>query len=283
MNKIIILSPPRSGSSILARLIESAGYKNFISKNSFLLSGSEYNKNGYFEDIAITLLNDQLIRMCYGSDYSFLHTPSFDSYKKINLHNNISFKYNLENLFIPSQYKEKIFEYTGNTWDSWGITRMLEGEKWHKCYNRYNIDNYTNIIDALSEIVTSFNNNNQNIIIKDPRLALIMPVYKFDQKIKILYIKRQYKNIKKSILKHYGPNLFTKKYIFDTKYCSNYFNYLIKYQSFRYYIKTYNKIIEESLNKYESLTIDYEKLNKKSTIDKINYFIGSSIDSTLIK
>ena len=52
MKNIIVLSLPRSGSSLLANLLESSGYVNYTTDNSHLLNSSEFNKNGYFEDTA---------------------------------------------------------------------------------------------------------------------------------------------------------------------------------------------------------------------------------------
>ena len=57
-NRVIVLSLPRCGSSLLTNLISSAGYNVYGSE---LLGPSAFNIDGYFEDTKVTLLNDQLI------------------------------------------------------------------------------------------------------------------------------------------------------------------------------------------------------------------------------
>jgi hypothetical protein len=151
MAKILILSPPRNGSSVLANLVESSGYKNYTSDNSTLLNPSEFNKAGYFEDTLITLLNDQLIRMVYGDEYSFLYTPTLEQFKNINLNYSSNFFHDIESPFIPENYQNKIEHYTGKDWDVWGLTRMFPGEKWYKCYSKYGVDTKENIIKTLIE------------------------------------------------------------------------------------------------------------------------------------
>ena len=74
-NKIVVLSLPRCGSSLLTSLIESANYEVYTSKDSQLLGSSGFNKNGYFEDRVLTLLNDQIIRGVFGNEYNFLYMP----------------------------------------------------------------------------------------------------------------------------------------------------------------------------------------------------------------
>lgn len=280
MAKIIILSLPRSGSSILAQLIASSGYKNFVSKNSSLISASEFNKGGYFEDILITLLNDQLIRLVYGYDYSFLYSPTLSQFKNIQFPLTSDFSYNLEDIFLPEDYSQKIKEYSGCDWDVWGLTRMVEGQKWHNCYSKHGVSNYQEIKNTLNNLVNQFNNSDEDILIKDPRLALVAPLYNLKD-FKVIYIKRNAEDTLNSMRKHYGVNLFTSNYLPYSNYCSNHFNYKVKYQDFNYYFKTYNNIIEEFIKDKDSLTLNYENLNSLDTLNNLNNFIGGEVDINL--
>lgn len=145
-NKVIVLSLPRCGSSVMTSLISSAGYNVYTSTG--LLGPSSFNKDGYFEDIKITLLNDQLIRMVYGSDYSFIHTPALDEFKlKTNQSlTQTDFEFDLDDIYFPPNFENQLSEYIGCDWDVWGLTRMLPGGKWYNAYSKYKVKNYNQII-----------------------------------------------------------------------------------------------------------------------------------------
>lgn len=281
-NKVIVLSLPRCGSSVMTSLISSAGYNVYTSAG--LLGPSSFNKDGYFEDIKITLLNDQLIRMVYGSDYSFIHTPSLNEFKsKTNqLLTQTDFEFDLDDIYFPPNFENQLNDYIGCGWDVWGLTRMLPGGKWHNAYSKYKVKNYNQIIQSITEIEDYINNSKENIILKDPRLALVLPFYKFND-CKFIFIKRGKDNTLKSMRKHYGKNLFTLNYLPGTEYCSNHFNYKIKYQDFDYYYETYSSIIETNIKDKESITINYEDLSKENTINLLNNFIQGEININLLK
>jgi hypothetical protein len=282
VNKIIVLSLPRCGSSVITSLISSAGYKVYAETN--LLGPSVFNKDGYFEDTKLTLLNDQLIRMVYGGDYSFIHTPSLEEFKNKTVYpaNQIDFEYDLDDIYFPPDYNNKTEEYIGCSWDVWGLTRMLPNTKWYKAYSKFKIKTHPQIISALNEVTDYINNYKENIILKDPRLALVLPFYKFTD-CKYVFIKRNKENTLKSMRNHYGKNIFTQNYLPDTKYCSNHFNYKVKYQDFDYYYKTYTSIIEENIKDKESFVLNYEDLSNGNTINKLNTFINGNININLLK
>ena len=281
-NKIIVLSLPRCGSSVITNLISSAGY-NVYSKTN-LLGPSVFNKDGYFEDTKLTLLNDQLIRMVYGNDYSFIHTPSLEDFKTKTSSplNQNDFEYDLDNIYFPPNYEDKIKEYIGCDWDVWGLTRMLFNEKWYKAYSKFKVKTYSQITSALEEVTDYINNYKENIILKDPRLAIVLPFYKFTD-CKYVFIKRNKENTLKSMKNHYGKNIFTQNYLPGTEYCSNHFNYKVKYQDFDYYYKTYTSIIEENIKDKESFILNYEDLTDNNTINKLNTFINGNININLLK
>jgi len=281
MSNILILSLPRSGSSVMAQLITSAGYKNYINENSELITPSQFNKDGYFEDTFITLLNDQLIRFYYDFNYSFLYTPSLEQFKNLHLKNIKNSNGDTSEIYIPPDYKHKIEEYTGCDWDVWGLTRLLKGGKWYECYSKFGIQNIEEVKDKLTKLIDKINSQD-GLIIKDPRLALIAPLYNL-KNFKVIYIKRNKEDTLKSMRRHYGKNLFTTNYLPNTKFCSNHFNYKIGYQNYNYYYKTYNNIIEEYIRDKNSLIIEYEQLSNPNVIKNINNFIQSEINLNLLK
>jgi hypothetical protein len=276
MKNILIISLPRSGSSLLSNLLNSANYNYYIAENSSLINKSCFNVNGYFEDTQLTLLNDQLIRISHGSDCSFLYPSA-----KFNIPIDYSdFYYDLDDVYFPNDHIFDVKKYTGCDWDVWGLTRMGVGEKWHKCYSRYEVDSGKNIQKTLSKILNQFKAKN-NLIIKDPRFALVYPFYN-SVDFKIIYIKRDKSDILTSMRKHYGKNLFTENYFENTFFCSNHFNYKVKYQNFEDYFEIYTNYIKNFITNKDCLTIDYETIRDSKTISNINDFIGSKVDENII-
>lgn len=285
-NKIIILSLPRSGSSLLANLISSSGYDPFQSKDSFLLEKSNFNRDGYFEDNVLTLLNDQIIKCVYGEEFSFLHVPTLEVIKEKFKNKEIRTKeyfYDVDDdvVFFPENYEENIERYTGSTYDIWALTRMRKGGKWNKCYSKNNIASFKQIIKKIKEISTEFNLKD-NIVLKDPRLSLTIPFFEFVDDVKFIFLTRNEDDCLNSMRKHYGINLFTDKLLPKTNICSNYFNYKIQYQSFQFYYNTFNKCIENFLLNKNFISITYDEiLNKK--IEHLEDFIERKIDRSIIR
>ena len=286
LNKIIILSSPRSGSSLLTKLIELSGYDVYKSVDSYLLPSSEFNRSGYLEDNLLTLLNDQIIRMVFGADYSFLHTPSMDEIKtkfkcKVIEQSNYSYDITDDTLFVPKNYNKHIKQYTGANHDIWAITRMIDNGKWEKCYSKNNVKTYSDIMLKIKEVSKTFNNNKTNLVLKDPRLVLTLPFFNFSDTTKFIYLTRKNTTCLDSMKKHYGINLFTQNYIPGTDICSNYFNYKIKYQTVDSYFNIYNNTIEHVLENKPHIKISYEDIleNKVSLLED---FIGKKINTDLI-
>lgn len=159
---------------------------------------------------------------------------------------------------------------------------MTYGGKWYKAYSKYNVETFNKILIALKEVENYINNSKENIVIKDPRFALTLPFFKFNN-CKFVFIKRDKNNTLKSMRKHYGKNLFTQKYLPSTEYCSNHFNYKVKYQDFDYYYETYSSIIEENIKDKESIIINYEDLSNENTINLLDTFIQGKININLLK
>lgn len=82
MNKnIVILGCPRSGTSLVANLVKSAGYDADMEGTKPLMKPNpDYNPDGYFERIDVVKMNDNLIKDI-GKDYNFLNPPSLEEIK----------------------------------------------------------------------------------------------------------------------------------------------------------------------------------------------------------
>jgi len=88
MNKnIAILGCPRSGTSLVAHLVKSAGYDadNYGTRD-LMKPNKDFNPDGYFERIDIVKTNDRLIHLI-GENYNFLNPPTLH---KVKANNNIS-------------------------------------------------------------------------------------------------------------------------------------------------------------------------------------------------
>ena len=271
-----ILSLPRSGSSYLTSMLLKLGKKNF---NFFLKikpNHYELNKDGYYENTFVTLLNDQLIRLNYGLKYSFLYPPSYNIFKKSNNFNK-SYSYDLDdtNVFIPKNYSNKLYDYTGFNWDVWGLSRMQQKKKWHKIYEKYNLKTFKEI--KLSKIRFERKINALNdYVIKDPRFLLTFKYYNL-KNFKIILINRDKNELLKSLRRHYGKNIFTKKYLPESKIVSNHFNHKIGYISYSEFCERYNSVKFFLKKKFKSrvLDVNFNRLIKleKNTLNKINDFI----------
>ena len=271
-----ILSLPRSGSSYLTSMLLKLGKKNF---NFFLKIKPNYyelNKDGYYENTFVTLLNDQLIRLNYGLKYSFLYPPSYNIFKKPNNFNK-SYSYDLDdtNVFIPKNYLNKLHDYTGFNWDVWGLSRMQQKKKWHKIYEKYNLKTFKEI--KLSKIRFERKINALNdYVIKDPRFLLTFKYYNL-KNFKIILINRDKNELLKSLRRHYGKNIFTKKYLPESKIVSNHFNHKIGYISYSEFCERYNSVKFFLKKKFKSrvLDVNFNRLIKleKNTLNKINDFI----------
>jgi len=285
---ILILSLPRSGSSLLTNLITSCGYNFSITKgrgSSF--TAHEFNKGGYFEDVIFTLLNDQLIRLYFGLSRNFLNPPYFENFLETanrdrdKLPSDFEYDVDKTNVIIPDNFNRNIQNLTGAKWDVWGITRMVNGGKWEKCYSKNGVDTKDKILKKLIFYKKQIENPKKLLVLKDPRLAISMPFYHFSN-IKIIWIKRKKEGVLKSMRRHYGPRLFTDKLINGTNFVSNHFNFKVPPIDFSDYVDRYENIIKYSVKRYPSLTIDFERLVHLEDIDQLENFIEGKVDLSII-
>jgi hypothetical protein len=87
MNKnIVILGCPRSGTSLIAQLVKSAGYDaDNYGTRELMKPNKNFNPDGYFERIDVVKTNDILIHLI-NEQYNFLNPPSLEEI----IHNNKS-------------------------------------------------------------------------------------------------------------------------------------------------------------------------------------------------
>ena len=194
------------------------------------MSSSSFNRRGYYEDVAFTLFNDQLIRIIYGNDYSFLHSPpkekiqtSLSSELTFSSFEHFSNDLNPVFLDIPDRYQERLDELAGLSWDAWGLTRMVSGQKWHRAYSRHGLADGPSIFSRLLSFQDFLRlSENKSVYIKDPRMIFSFPAYIqaiHDSAFKILFIKRSPVELLRSMRKHYGNRLFTTHLIDDKAMC----------------------------------------------------------------
>jgi hypothetical protein len=272
----LILSLPRSGSSYLADNLIKSGKKNFNFFSKINMNSYELNPKGYNENTFVTLLNDQMIKLYYGSRYSFLYPPLKKiSHKNINFNVNFSYDLDKKNIYIPKNYKKNLHSFTGFNWDVWGLSRMSFKKKWYQAYQKHNLKNYKDILIAKKKFENKLNSIN-NYIIKDPRFMFTLRHYNI-KNFKILLLMRNKRDLLNSLRRHYGSRLFTKKYLPDSNIVSNHFNLKVGYLSYsKFYDRYINfmKIIKKEFRS-KTLVIDSKKLfnQEKKTIRQIHSFI----------
>ena len=233
--RLVILTTPRTGSSYVAKRLSEFDF-DITCNGKYILQGpSKHNKYGYFEQVHFSLLLDQLIRMIYGIEYSFLYPPSFELFQEKCLMGDKC----LQNTDFSYDINEETLLFIEGEMTEWGLQRMKPGEKWYKCYSKHNVDTYDKIIQSLHTYIDNYEKN-PKFIIKDPRLCFVLPFINF-KNIQILKIERNPESVLKSMREHYGENMFTN---FNTNIVSNHFNYKIKSMPFDKYYNNYTKIID---------------------------------------
>ena len=301
---VLIVSPPRSGSSLVAQLLESGGFtSDKVDINKVNINPSSFNKNGYNEDVCFTLLNDQLIKCLYGENFSFIYAPKslrikffFENNNFTNLEKIIPEKYkydiNEKTIFLPNNYEKHIKKYTGLEWDVWGLTRMQEKGKWYKVYSKFIVSNKKEILNKFQEFSEKLKNKNKYYL-KDPRLIFSLPIFwkqiKNEKSTKVIFIERNQKDTIHSMRSHYGPRLFTNRFIDkDMKIVSNHFNYKISSQDQNEYFESCQttKAFIKTLGK-NFLIINYDNLvserNSCKELRNLENFLNIKIDYDLIK
>lgn len=282
MSIVFLLSPPRSGSSFLSRLIHTGGYQSFVSAGSHLQGTSPFNPDGYFEDVKLSLLCDQVIRSRFGLKFSFLHPPSFE--RDISFKHNPDFQYDLDHstVQIPNDYLNRLQEFTGQTWDVWGLSRMRPGEKWWRAYERFGIRHASQVRTQLMELSRSIEEFSNLTIVKDPRLVFCLDQFRVHTK-KIIVLTRDQKLTCKSIQSHYGPRILSNHPFEGFDWVSNHFNYQVNPQDPAEVFASYGQWLKfQTEHCQDSLHISLESIADGSGIAELEKFLGVSLESSAI-
>tara|TARA_S200000501_G_scaffold371649_1_gene415172 strand:- start:389 stop:1261 length:873 start_codon:yes stop_codon:yes gene_type:complete len=282
---LAILGLPRSGTSMVCNLCIEAGFDPYLSNDSKFFGGSPFNQKGYFEEVRMTLLNDQLLRIFYGPEYSFLKPPSLSERIHSSLREvNEDFEYDIneETLYMPKSYLKSLSKYTGKDSDIWGLSRMTKGEKWYQGYKSFGVNNLSGVKNYLANYSNSVSKKNK--VVKDPRLSLTYDLYNF-KNVKLVIVERDFLEIENSIKNHYGPGMFEENFFEDIDWCSNHFNLKIKYCSKEKFKENYYQHLEYFLSTgIESFKLDYNKLIKleETHIKEFENFIENKVNRSII-
>lgn len=212
-NKIVILGCPRSGTSLVANLVRSAGYDaDYNGTKTLMKPNQKFNPDGYFERIDIVKLNDKLIKE-YNEEYSFLNPPKIEEMIKKNSSNNEDLK----------TIKKELQSYS-------------------------------------------------NWFIKDSRLCFTLHLYNIPD-ISIIKVKRNPKEVKKSMINHYG-DLFSLDVIHGP--------HKVKKINFEEFYENINKCIDWQKRHKHSIEIEYDDLYK-GNLQNLEDFLGHEVNSDLVK
>ena len=205
---LVILGCPRSGTSLLTRLLVNAGFD--ISREDLMKPNIHFNKDGYFENINIVKINDQLIRLLNkNNEYTFLNIPSGKSQENFTLLSN-------ENYAL--------------------------------------VDTENKVFTAMNDIKSRLG---QNSIVKDSRFVFTLDSWNFDE-VRIIKIKRNRNDVKKSMQKHYGKTFSDE------------------------YYDIYDSLIDAYVKKYGGIEVTYEQLLQYD-FSKIEDYLQVKLNNALIK
>ena len=260
LKPLVILGLPRSGTSLVARLCISAGYDPQIFSDSKFFGGSPYNEDGYYEEVRLTLLNDQLIRGLYSEKHSFLYPPNpRKTLKASDLRDTFFHDIDHESLSIPVDFEDRLIFYTGTDSDYWGLTRMQNNGKWLNGYRKFGVSNGAEIKKAF----TRYNNklaSDRRLVLKDPRLCITGHLYDLSN-CDLLFVERDTKSIVDSMKRHYGPRLFSAKCFVGFDWVSNHFNLKVPPMEEETFIKRYIRHLDMIKSKHiSSFVVRYEAL-----------------------
>jgi hypothetical protein len=290
-SRIAIIGPPRSGTSLVANLIMGAGYRPSPDNNAKFYGSSLMNKDGYFEDIQFTLLNDQLIRAKSSphKNISFLNPPgNLLSHGLKDLPKEFFFDIDERSLETPVDYVDNLYEYFEDGFDWWGISRMLPVEKWHKPYTSFKLECKKKIEDVLGKYIGLLDNYSGNCFLKDPRLTFTMDLFpnSFD---KVIWVSRSNARAHlKSLRAHYGKYFLTNNTVAGFKWSSNHFNHKVPSSNYHIFMRHYDVYKNEYI---KSLPInfhivDYDGLvsdRPEPHVAMLEDFICSRVDKKLIR
>lgn len=260
--RVAIVGTPRSGSSYLASVLEHLGVKSLSLESPIAMSASQFNPDGYFEDVLFNLLNDQLIRYKFGSQFSFLHPPDIEVSTENIGQSNWEYDLDQQRVEIPLDFEAYLETYCGHTWDVWGISRMREGGKWHKAYSRLGLSNGESLFLTLKEVRRKMETT-PSFYVKDARLIFVIEFF-HDLFTHIIFLTREDVGLRNSIKRHYGYRLFEGPNFEPYEWVSNHFNYKIPFASFSNFKELYAKAFEISGAYSKTKYVTLSEIDSKS-------------------
>lgn len=274
---LCILSPPRVGSSFVASLVQRDD-PDLIDKKLFpdleiVRNNSEFNPKGYFEEVGLNLMLDQMIRRRFGPYSSFLNNssmlhglePDFD-------HDDREFDLD-GRVEVPLDYAHRIEHYTGRPWDIWGLSRMAEGQKWHRAYSRAGVASFSKAEEKWS-LLKGLLVSAVLKPIKDPRLLYL--ANELPDTVRIITIRREPKDLLASMRSHYGPRMFTAIPFSGFGWVSNHFNYRVAPQAFDEYLAISERYLGMAEERFESVSLRTEHISDKRTQRLVRNFAHAS-------
>ncbi len=270
-SNVAIIGTPRSASSFLAKLIVMRGWQVPHYGDLTTMSASQFNPEGYFESTYLNLLNDQIIRSRFGNAHSFLYPPKISNSDAEFLDQGFFFDLDEAHVDCPKDYLSNLKAYTGVDWDVWGLSRMVEGEKWHKAYSVRKISSFEQVTQAISDF-NAYLSSTHSLVIKDSRLTFTLDLFAKGID-KVIILQREESGLSSSIRNHYGKNIFTKNTVKDFSWVSNHFNYKVGPMSFGDFSQRYEDFYSDIEKSCSVLRVNQHKLSEESTIREIIEFV----------
>ena len=270
---LAIIGTPRSASSALAKILVAEGWSVPKFGDAPDMSPSKFNAEGYFESTFLNLMNDQIIRARFGLDYSFLFPPEYSDVSELEISDDFFFDLYDQSLDIPSNYLETIQSYTGEDWDVWGLTRMLQGGKWHKAYSTRSLASGVSLKTSIDDFNRYLSAEN-GVVLKDSRLTFTLDLFS-DNVDKVIVLSREDSGLTSSIRNHYGKNIFTSQRCDPFSWVSNHFNYKIKPMTLDSYVDRYASFSKALTKNKKVLFLDQSELRSENYLTPLLEFIHS--------
>jgi hypothetical protein len=275
LNKIAVIGTPRSGSSYLTSVLLELGCELPTAHSKVEANHYEFNADGYFEDTFFTLLNDQIIRIMFGENYSFLNPPdtrncAWEKNSVIESIDRTNFSYDLvqDSVDVPEDFTENLIEYTGQPWDVWGLSRMTPGKKWHGVYSQLGIHTAEGVSNALSTFQSQGRLETTPMVYKDSRLTFTLPAFG-DFFHGGIFLTRDAMPLKESMRGHYGKRLFTESTYAGHNWVSNHFNFKVPPILIEVFLERYERAADIAAESMPILRLNLKQVSDREVCKKV--------------
>lgn len=275
---VFIVSRPRSGSSYLAEQLSLRGCQVGSFSDFGLQGGSSMNRRGYFEDVYLSLVNDQVCRLVHGNNSgSFLCTETLvrgQSSGDFSVPNEgLPFDLDEGSVQVPEDYEESLHLYTGQDWDIWGLSRMRPGTKWYRIYSRAGLGTRANVLSAVDNVRSVvLQPSPVPMLVKDPRFLVTLRYMFRPNEIRVVVLRREREATLASMRSHYGPRLFDADPFEGFDWSSNHFNYRIPPQSSEAYWNASEALLDKIESEFETLSVIIDALDGQA-LDEVSAWV----------